>query len=108
MASRNPRAPEVKKGPALEPHQVLVRPIITEKGTHLVERRNTYAFEVHPLADKGQIRQAVEQLFSVSVTSVRTQNRIGKTRRFKGRKGRTAGWKKAYVTLSDADRISMF
>lgn len=97
-----------EKGPKLEPYQVLVRPIITEKGTHLVERQNVYAFQVHQSATKVQIKEAVEQMFEVSVEDVRTQNRKGKTRRYRQRRGRTANWKKAYVKLSDGDRIALF
>lgn len=97
-----------KKGLKLEPYQVLLRPIITEKGTHLVERQNVYAFQVHADANKTQIKQAVEELFEVKVEDVRTQNRKGKTRRYRLKKGRTANWKKAYVKLSENDRISLF
>lgn len=96
------------KGIQLENHQVVLRPLITEKGTHLVERHNTYSFEVHPQANKTQIKKAVEELFEVKVLSVRTQTRPGKTRRYRGRMGQTSGWKKAIVTLSDADRIALF
>jgi large subunit ribosomal protein L23 len=104
----NKQVTEKRKGPQLEPYQVLLRPIITEKGTHLVERQNVYAFQVHADADKTQIKNAVESLFEVKVESVRTQNRKGKTRRYRVRKGRTSNWKKAYVKLADQDRISLF
>ncbi len=97
-----------QKGPKLEHHQVVIAPLISEKNTHLAERRNTYAFRVHSFANKTMIRAAVEKLFDVKVTDVRTQNRIGKTRVFKGRSGRTADWKKAFVTLSENDRINLF
>jgi large subunit ribosomal protein L23 len=96
------------KGPVLEAHQVVIRPLITEKGTHLVERHNTYAFEVHPLATKVEIKVAVERLFEVKVLSVNTQNRKGKPKRYRQHRGRTSAWKKAIVTLSDNDRISLF
>lgn len=97
-----------KSGLKLEPHQVVLRPIISEKGTHQVERHNTYNFEVHSQANKAAIKHAVEDLFDVTVVSVRTQNRPGKKRRFKMRVGTTKGFKKAVVTLSDNDRISLF
>jgi large subunit ribosomal protein L23 len=96
------------KGPELSYHQVVVAPLVSEKVTHLVERRNTYAFQVHPLATKPQIKEAVEKLFDVHVVDVRTQTRQGKWRRFKASQGKTATWKKAYVKLSDKDRITLF
>ena len=74
----------------------------------MAERRNTYTFRVSTLATKTMIKAAVEALFEVKVTGVRTMNRIGKIRKFKGRSGRTSDWKKAYVTLSENDRIQMF
>src|SRR5262245_37194832 len=95
-------------GLTLEHHQVILAPIISEKGTHLVERRNVYAFKVHPEASKPMIRAAVEELFDVKVSAVRTQNRAGKARRTRSGIGRTAAWKKAYVTLLPEHRISLF
>lgn len=99
---------ERPKGPDLEPYQIIFRPIITEKGTHLVERQNTYAFRVHSDATKQMIKDAVEQLFEVKVVSVRTQNRKGKIRRHRQTSGRTNSWKKAYVKLSEEHRITLF
>ena len=92
----------------LEPHQIILRPLVTEKGVHRSSRQNQYAFEVNPLADKGDIRQAIEALFEVRVIKVRTQNRIGKRRRYRFRFGRTNAWKKALVTLDAAHRIDFF
>ena len=51
----------------LEPYQVVLRPLVTEKGTHLSERFNAYTFAVNPLADKDQIRKAVQDLWNVRV-----------------------------------------
>ena len=93
---------------ALEPHQVILRPLVTEKGMHRSTRHNAYAFEVNRLADKGDIRQAVEELFEVRVLRVRTQNRRGKPRRSRFRRGRTKDWKKAIVTLHEDSRIDFF
>ena len=97
-----------ESGVTLEPHQVIRRPLVTEKGTHLSEKLNSYSFEVHPLASKGDVKKAVEQLFEVRVVSVRTQTRIGKPRRHKFVEGRTRNWKKAIVKLHDEDRIAFF
>ncbi len=92
----------------LEPYQVVLRPLVTEKGMHRSTRDNQYAFEVNPLADKLQIRSAVEELFDVKVTKVCTQNRRGKPRRHRFRWGRTKDWKKAIVTLDKEHRIDFF
>src|SRR6516164_8534875 len=94
------RAPEYQRsGPELEPYQVVIRPLITEKATHLSERHNAYTFEVNPLATKTEIKHAIEALFNVKVADVRTQNRRGKPRRYRQRVGRMRNWKKAIVTL---------
>lgn len=92
----------------LEPYQVVLRPLVTEKGTHLSARHNVYAFEVHSLATKEDIRKAVESLFNVRVRKVRTQTRVGKPRRGKTSVSTTKPWKRALVTLADDDRISLF
>ena len=92
-------------GVELRPYQVIIRPLITEKGTHLTTRSNAYTFMVNPLANKNQIREAVEELFNVRVEGVRTQNYMGKLARFKQIPGKQADWKKAIVTVHDDDRI---
>jgi large subunit ribosomal protein L23 len=96
------------RGPELEPYQIVLRPLITEKGTHQFNRYNAYPFEVHPLATKEQIKHAIEALFNVRVLQVRTQNRKGKPRRFRFQVSHQRGWKKAIVTLHDEDRIDFF
>jgi len=89
-----------------DPRQVLKRPLVTEKNTHLQERNNQYVFLVHPDANKIQIRKAVEELFDgVKVTQVRTHTRIGKPRRTFGRFHHTATTKRAIVTLRQGDTI---
>ena len=92
----------------LAPHQVLVRPLVTEKGMHRSTRLNQYAFEINKLATKADVKQAVEELFDVRVLKVRTQSRKGKPRRFKFRYGYTKDWKKAIVTLDPEHRIDFF
>ncbi len=99
---------EQKCGVKLEPHQVIRRPLVTEKGMHASERWNAYSFEVHPMATKDDIRRAVEELWDVRVDSVRTQNRKGKPRRHRMGWGRTRNWKKAIVKLHEEDRIAFF
>ncbi|TWU05484.1 50S ribosomal protein L23 [Stieleria varia] len=101
-----PKKPETKI--QLEPHQVLLRPLVTEKGVHRATRHNQYAFEVHRDATKDEIKAAVEELFSVKVAKVRTQNRKGKFRRYRFRIGRTSDWKRAIVQLQSDHRIDFF
>ena len=87
------------RGPELEPHQVVLRPLVTEKSTHQVSRYRAYPFEVNPWATKDEIKFAIETLFNVQVEKVRTQNRHGKKRRYRFKLGRLPNWKKAIVTL---------
>jgi large subunit ribosomal protein L23 len=103
------RPPQVQRqGPALEPYQVVIRPLITEKATHLSEQHNAYTFEVNELATKTEIKQAIETLFEVKVANVRTQNRRGKARRHRLKMGRMRNWKKAIVKLHKDDRIDFY
>ena len=97
-------------GPKLEPHQVILRPLVTEKGTHQSTHRTTpIPFEVNPWATKDEIKAAVEELFGVRVKKVRTQNRLGKQRRYRFRMGKLPNWKKAIVTLhADSPPIEFF
>jgi large subunit ribosomal protein L23 len=88
-------------------YQIIIRPLVTEKNTNLMVF-NKYCFEVDRNASKPQIKQAIETIFSVSVTKVHTMNVRGKLRR-RGREfGYTRDWKKAIVTLADGDRIEIF
>ena len=92
--------------PAL--HQVVVRPLVTEKSSAAFQDRGEYAFEVHPEANKHQIRAALQQLFGVTVTSVRTMQ-VRRKSVVRGRTlGTTARWKKAIVRLKDGDSIAVF
>lgn len=101
-------AEQAKTNLVLDPHQVVLRPLITEKGTHQSTRYNAYAFAVNPAASKSDIKRAVEALFNVKVAAVRTQNRKGKIRRTRFREGHMAAWKKAIVTLGEDHRIDFF
>ena len=103
-----PRHIPQKTSLTLEPHQVILKPLVTEKGVHKSTRNNAYTFEVNKLATKGDIRGAVEKLFDVKVVKVATQNRKGKTRRTRFRMGSTGDWKKAIVTLDEEHRIDFF
>jgi large subunit ribosomal protein L23 len=94
--------------PRLEPYQVIMRPLVTEKGMHRSTRNNQYAFEVNPLATKADVRRAVEDLFNVKVEKVRTQTRRGKHRKHRFKQGTTKSWKKAIVSLNEEHRIDFF
>ena len=83
-------------------------PLITEKGTVVSEKSNQVIFKVRPDATKGAIRDAVEDLFKVTVLKVRTINLMGKKRRVGRASGKRPDWKKAYVTLKEGDRIEFF
>ena len=92
----------------LEPHQIIFRPLVTEKGMHKASRCNSYAFEINRKAGKDDVRKAIESLFEVKVVRVNIQNRKGKPRRSRFRKGSTSAWKKAIVTLDPEHRINFF
>jgi len=108
--TKKPAKPQVsgQSGLHLEPHQVILRPLVTEKGMHRSTRCNAYSFEVNKLAGKADVRRAVEELFDVRVLKVHTQNRKGKPRRTKMTYGYTSDWKKAIVTLDPEHRIELF
>jgi large subunit ribosomal protein L23 len=86
-------------------YSVIRRPLITEKGMGVKETQNTLVFEVAEKATKTEVKQAVEALFKVKVSAVRTATVEGKERR----RGRYAGyrpdWKKAYVRLKDGEKM---
>jgi len=92
----------------MDPYQVVIKPLITEKGTNQNEDLNQYAFQVHQRANKQQIREAVQKIYEVRVLKVRTMKRHGKMRRYRYTRGRTASIKKAVVTLHPDDNIDLF
>lgn len=92
---------------ALHPYSVLLKPLITEKGTLLAES-GKYAFRVATVANKMQIKEAVELAFKVNVTKVNVMIMPGKNRRVGKSRGMTAEWKKAIVTLAAGERIEFF
>lgn len=89
------------------PHEILKRPIITEKSTVLREQ-GKYVFEVAPKSSKYQVKEAVEGSFNVVVMGVNMINRPGKMRRFGRRRMKTPSIKKAIVTLAPGDKIEFF
>ena len=91
-----------------EAHQVIRKPLITEKSNRQKEEGNQIAFVVDPKATKIEIRQAVEKLFKVKVQRVHTMNLVGKRKRMGKFFGWKSDWKKAIVTLKEGDRIEFF
>lgn len=97
----------------MDVYHTIIRPLVTEKTTHQARQATkdaggTYSFEVHPLANKVQIKDAVEKIYGVKVVAVRTSNRPGKVRRFRFRYGETRQTKKAVVTLDKDSHIDLF
>lgn len=87
-------------------YQVIHKVLLTEKGTRLSETENKYIFSVSPVANKAEIKQAVEELFKVKVTAVNTMKRQGKGKRERtAAAGRTANSKRAVVTLAEGSQI---
>jgi large subunit ribosomal protein L23 len=89
-------------------YEIIRRPIITEKSTLQKEEANKVIFEVHPDANKQEIRKAVERIFKVHVLEVRTLNQRGKEKRVGRNRGFRSDWKKAIVTLKKEDKIEFF
>ena len=89
-------------------HDVIQQPLITEKSAVAREEQNIATFRVDPAATKQDIRRAVEELFDVKVTSVRTMQQPGKKRRVGKSVGRRPAWKKAIVELAEGQSIEFF
>ncbi|HET6231598.1 MAG TPA: 50S ribosomal protein L23 [Longimicrobiaceae bacterium] len=89
-------------------HEILVKPIVTEKSHDQLDRLGAYTFVVAKDANKIEIAGAVEKQFNVKVANVRTMHYAGKERRVGKYTGRKASWKKAVVTLAAGDTIELF
>jgi large subunit ribosomal protein L23 len=89
------------------PRDVIVRPIVSEKSYAGIEQ-NTYTFLVDPRANKTEIKEAIQRIWDVRVTSVNTLKRRGKVKRRGWTRGRRPDEKRAIVTLADGDRIEIF
>ena len=93
----------------LNEYEVLKRPLVTEKFTHLTEKFNTYGFEVDSRANKITIKRTVEKIFKVKVLDVKTEIMRGKSKRSKlGVMGKRSNWKKAYVKVNIGEKIPIF
>ena len=91
----------------MTPHEILRRPVITEKSTMLGDR-GQYVFEVARAANKIEIKRAVEVVFKVDVEAVNVSHVRGKMRRMGRSVGMTSNWKKAVVTLRHGQKIELF
>ena len=90
-------------------YEILIKPLVTEKGTHQSEMLKAYCFRVATWANKAQIKHAVETIYSVKVMEVRTATRKGKPRRTRSNQwGSTRHWKKAVVVLHEDYHIDLF
>jgi len=97
-------APNVKQQERLM--QVVLAPVISEKGTFVADKHNQVVFRVVPDATKPEIKAAVELMFKVQVDSVQVVNVRGKGKRFGQSVGRRRHWKKAYVCLKEGQEIN--
>ena len=91
-----------------DPRSVLLAPVVSEKSYGMIAERGKYTFKVHEDAHKTQIRQAVEELFDVRVSSVNIVKVQSKPKRRGLTRGRRPGWKKAIVQLREGDSIEIF
>ena len=89
-------------------HDVLRRPLVTEKGVDKKDNERTMCFEVAAQANKTQVKAAVEKLFKVKVADVRTVSQTGKLRRRGKFSGYRSDWKKAYVKLKAGEKVPEF
>ena len=87
---------------------MIIRPLVTEQGMHFANVKGAYSFQVNKKANKTQIRQAIERIYNVKVSKVRTANYKGKTRRRGRHLGTTESWKKAVVFLKSDYHIDLF
>lgn len=92
---------------AVNPRDVIMRPIITEK-TQAMMNENKYTFQVPMTANKVEIRQAVETIFKVKVEKVNTMRVLGKTKRMGRFQGKRSDFKKAVVKLAEGSKITLF
>ncbi|HET6604336.1 MAG TPA: 50S ribosomal protein L23 [Xanthomonadaceae bacterium] len=86
---------------------VLRAPRISEKTARIQETSNQYVFEVAPDATRAEVKQAVEELFSVTVEKVNVVNVKGKNKSFRFQRGRRGDWRKAYVRLAEGQSIDV-
>ena len=89
-------------------HEIIRKPLVTEKANMLSDAESVVAFEVNRSANKIEIKRAVEQAFNVKVISVNTMLQRGKVKRVGYNFGQRSNWKKAYVTLEEGHTIDFY
>ena len=92
----------------MDDYSVIIKPLVTEQGIHFANTKSAYSFEVNKQANKIQIKNAIEKIYNVKVSKVRTANRKGKYRRRGKNFGKTPAWKKAVVYLEPDYHIDLF
>jgi large subunit ribosomal protein L23 len=91
----------------MEPHDLIIRPLLTEKGTLLREGQNKVCFIVHPNANRKTIKRAVEETLKVKVEKVNVLNVLGKKKQTGRFVGKRPDWKKAIVTLKEGEKLEL-
>lgn len=91
-----------------DPRSIILRPLVTEKGSRLREIGNKYLFSVAPDANRIEVKRAVQEIFHVKVKSVKTIVMHGKVKRMGVFEGKRPDWKKAVVTLEEGQSIDLF
>jgi large subunit ribosomal protein L23 len=94
----------------MNPYEVIIRPVDTEKTRYQASELGQYTFEVDRRANKIEVKQAIENIFEVAVLAVNMMNVPAKVSRRRGRRGavRHSAWKKAVVTLAEGQRLDVF
>ena len=89
-------------------HDLIVRPLVTEKSTLLRESHNQYSFVARSDANRSEIKKAIEETLNVKVKQVRILNVMGKEKRVNRYVGKRPDWKKAVVTLKEGQKLTIF
>jgi large subunit ribosomal protein L23 len=92
----------------VDPYDILIAPLLTEKSTRLREQHNQISFVVSSRANKSEVKKAVEEALKVKVASVNIVNVRGKTKRLGRFEGRQSSWKKGVVTLKEGQKLDLF
>ena len=88
--------------------RIVIQALVSEKATDLQEKQNCYVFKVAKDANKLEIKRAIEKGFNVKVTSVAVSNIKGKTKKLGRFEGKRPGWKKAFISLKEGEKIELF
>lgn len=107
LAAKRNKTQQSERKAGVRDYQVLLIPVITEKSALISTQNNSVAFEVDRRASKLEIKEAVQKIFNVEVTAVRTCNYMGKVKRTKAASGRRAASKRAYVSLKQGQTIDL-